>query len=323
MRESGAFFLKKWVWLFALTAVCIGLLGGLYVSRRPAQVNLKVAYLQSGAVAQTVTCNGRVEAAGENEVQVAADCVVEDVLVKEGQQVEKGDTLFTVDKEATLSVLAQSDSAVAVQSAMSDALPTTVTAPAGGIVKDLRVSAGDLAESGATCATIATVSPVQIRLSIPERSIRRVAVGQPVIVSGMGFAAERYAGEITEIAKSAKQEVGTAGTETLVEAVVSLKDGAADASLRNGLTAKAVITVAVTQNSFLVPYDAVLEDEDNREYIYIYKDAQVEKRVITPQAELKDGYLVTEGVENGEQLVCNPEAVSERAVYTAEEKDHD
>lgn len=279
--------------------------------------------MQSGAVAQTVTCKGRVEATAENEVQVAADCVVGEVLVKEGERVKRGDTLFTVNREATLSVLAQTDSAVAVQSAMRGTLPSAVTAPVDGIVQNLRISAGDLAESGTVCATITTTSPVQIRLSIPERSIRRVAVGQPVAVSGMGFSAERYDGEITQIAKSAKQEITTAGTETLVEAVVSLAEGAADPSLRNGLTAKAVITVAVTNDGFILPYDAVLEDAENREYVYIYKDARVEKRVITPQAELADGYLVTKGIDSGERLVCNPESVRERAVYTAEEKRND
>ena len=146
-------------------------------------------------------------------------------------------------------------------------------------MQSIGLSAGDTAGAGERIAVIADNAPVCVRLSVPERYISRLAVGQTVAVSGMGFAKEQYIGHIAEIADSAKQEIGTSGTKTTVEATVTFDD-VTDTSLRVGLTARADVTVAVQLDSFTVPYDAVGEDENGREFVYIFKDGQPQKRTI-------------------------------------------
>ena len=55
---------------------------------------------------KTVSCTGKIEAAESRKVYTDISCVMQDVPVTAGQQVEKGDVLFTVDVDATKQVLA-------------------------------------------------------------------------------------------------------------------------------------------------------------------------------------------------------------------------
>lgn len=282
---------------------------------KPDEVELEIKTLQPQTVIQTVQCNGVVEPTASTSVSVPADCIVGDVKVKNGQSVKKGDVLFTVDTEKTLTVLAQSDASLAVQSAISDTLPKSVTAPADGRISGMSLHSGDVAVKDVPAAMIEASDTVQIRLSIPERNIRRVRVGQQVRISGMGFQHAQYQGNITEIADTAKREMDTSGSKTTVEAVVTLSDAQSDASMRVGLNAKAAIQVQENKGAFIVPYESVLADDDGKEYVYIYQDEDVQKRVITPAAELAGGYMITDGMTANEQLVLTPEKIVDKARY--------
>ncbi len=299
--------------------LCIGVIVYAGYRNRPQTVVVRTQILSASPVKETVSCKGRVEETTATEVLLPADCVVDEVVVENGQQVKKGDALFTVDKTATLSVLSQTDSVAAVNAAMEDAVIQTVTAPCDGVVTDLTVEKGALLYEEDICAVIAESEPVQIRLSIPERNIARVKVGQTVAVSGIGFLKKQYSGHISEIASVAKQQLNGTATETMVEAVVTLDEGQSDDSLRVGLTAKGAITVSTVPVGYILPYDAVCADEENREFVYILQDETAQKRLFTSVAELSNGYLVIDGFQNGEQLILQPDKVAENSIYRAKE----
>ncbi len=307
--------MKKVSLLLCVTALICGGIGWAGHRSQPKEIEVKTLSLTASFVAETVSCTGKVEDSAHQEVLVDETCVIGEVLVESGAMVTEGEPLFRVDREATLKVLAQNDASLAVKNAMTDTAPTVILSPSSGRVSGLQYEVGDTVDKNSVCAVIEQTEPVQIRLSIPERSIRRVAVGQPVLISGVGFQQDSYRGVIREISSTAKEKLNGAVTETTVEAVVSLAEGEADESLRVGLSAKAAITVSGEPAGFVIPYDAVLEDEQNREYVYVLSGNTAEKRVITPKSELPAGYLVTEGFENGEQVILTPEQVTENATF--------
>ncbi len=312
--------MKKWVWLSVLTVLCVGTIGYVRMRSIPQTVALKTAVLSAAPTAQIVSCNGRVETASETVVQSPTDCVVKQVMVQEGAQVKKGDVLFSVDKTATLATLAGADGAAAVHAALQDAVLTEVTAPCDGVLRDFKAQEGAVLSGSKACGVITTWEPVQIRLSVSERDISRVQVGQRVKVSGVGFSKAVYEGYIREIASVAKQEASGGSPQTVVEAVVSMNAGETDESLRVGLTAKGAIVVSTVDAGFVLPYDAVLADEENREFVYVLEENIAVKRMITPMAELADGYLVTEGFQNGDRLILEPDKVVKGGAYTTKEE---
>ncbi len=297
------------------------MIGWIGQAGRPEVIEVKTTRLNASFVAETISCSGKVEASAHQEVIVEDACVIDRVLIQNGTVVEQGTPLFTVDREATLAVLAQTDGALAVKTAMEDASPTVITAPMTGRVTQMYLKSGDTAQKDSVCAVMEESEPVQIRLSIPERSIRRVSVGQRVVISGVGFQKEQYLGTVREIASVAKEQMNGTGIETTVEAVVSLDEGQADDSLRLGLSAKAAITVESVADGFVIPYSAVLEDEENREYVYVLADGRARKKVFSPKAELRDGYLATDGFMDGEELIVNPEQVTEDTDVTVKREE--
>ena len=285
-------------------------------------VAVRTRLLSAAPVSETISCKGRVEETTETAVQTVGDCVVGRVTVQNGERVSKGDVLFTVDKAATLSAMAGVDGATAVKYAMTESIKKEITAPCDGVVDRLAVSGGSLVSGDQICAVIAASEPVQIRLSVPERHIARIKLGQKVKVSGIGFERDDYAGYISEIASSAKQEPSGTGTETTVEAVVTLEEGESDESLRVGLSAKGAVIVSTVPVGYILPYEAVAVDENNREFVYILEGETARKYVFSPKAELTDGYLVTDHFSDDDRLILEPEKIVENGVYSAKEAEN-
>jgi len=301
--------LKKIVWLaVGVLAVAVGIVTTFSTEKT---VTVKTKTLTSATLSETVACKGKVEKTAQTKVTLPANVVVGEVRVSAGDTVKKGDVLFTVDTASTLQKLADTDGAAAVQAAMSGVVQETVTAPCDGLVSTVAATQGTLLEKGVVAAEIAAQPAVCIRLSVPERHIREIAVGQQVTVTGVGFHKDTYTGTVTEIASTAKQAVNGVTAETVVEAVVTLDAGEIDDSLRVGLNAKGAVTVSTVPLGFVLPYAAVEQDENSAEYVYILKDGKAEKRTFTPLAERVDGYLVTEGFADGEQLILTPELVTD------------
>ena len=314
MKKRGD-FLKKAVWLIGATVAICGVLGVVGFTNRTEVTEIETVTLSATVIEETVTCKGRVEQGKSTEVSVPVSCVIQDVLVHNGDTVKEGDTLFTVDKEATLSVLAQGDNMDAVYSALQSESLTAVLAPTDGIVGDLNVKTGETIEKDKKLATVSADGDVRIRLSVPERLVSRIRVGQSVKISGIGFLKKQYEGQISEIATKAKQQISGTAVQTTVDAVVKLSDKETDESLRDGLTASAAVVVSTVKDGFLIPYEAVAEDDKNAEYVYVLQGSDVEKREIKPLAELSGGYLLQDGFKTGDQVVLYPETIHPKGKF--------
>ena len=300
--------MKKFVWLAVALAVVLGVIF-LRPQTKPVMVKTKTLY--ETTVQEIVTCKGKVEKSGDTTITLSNDVVIDEVMVQKGDTVKRGDVLFTVDTTASLQLLADTDSALAVQAAMNGSFEEQITAPCDGTVSTLVVREGVVLEQGKTAAEIEGPQAVRIRLSIPERHIRSIQQGQAVTVTGVGFYKTAYSGTISEIATTAKSAVNGAVAETVVEAVVTLEDGQTDDSLRVGLNAVGTVTIASVPHGFILPYTAVEQDENGAEFVYILQGDTAQKRVITPYTERADGYVVTEGFSQGEVLILSPELVGD------------
>lgn len=300
--------MKKYGWLAAATAVAItGVLtaGSLM---KPETVEVKTYTLEERAVEKTVSCTGKIEAAESRKVYTDISCVMQDVPVTAGQQVEKGDVLFTVDVDATKQVLATMGG-VSPDTIPTDNLQHTVTAPVSGIITTLNAAEGEMSDSSKPCVVISPSDALQVKVSIHERDLRSVKVGQTVKVSGVAFAKSSYQGTVKSISPSARTQYNGSISETVVDAVVMLAPKELDDSLRLGLTAKAKVVVSSTDQARIVPYEYVLQDENDKEFVYICENGRAVKRLITVEDELASGYQVSDGLKAGDRIITNPDAV--------------
>lgn len=290
-----------------LAAVAIPVTAGLLAWRawgitRPQEVTLYTVI--SRTAEETVRCTGVVESAERYEVFTDLSCKTEQVLAQVGHTVQKGDVLLTVDVAATVAA-----AAVSGRSVTASEVRRELTAPEDGVVLAVNAAEGKMTDASRPCVVIASLSRLQLNVSVRESLLRRVAVGQRVHIRGDAFTAEEYSGTLTHLSASASPSAAVGKAETAVDAVVTLDNGQADDSLRLGLTARAEIVVNRLEDVPIVPYECVLQDADGTEYVYVAEDGCARRRALETAAELPDGYAVTAGLRAGDRLICNPSAI--------------
>ena len=299
--------MKKYVVLALVTVVAIsGVV--LYASLgEDVETAVSTYRVKPGLLEQTVSCNGKVEAVSTKNVYTDWDCVADEVYIKSGQKVEKGDVLFTVDVDATKTVMATAGGMSAEQISKVS-ISGELTAPVTGVVTALNVKAGQATNAKKPCVVITASDTVQVRVAIPESKLKEVQVGQKAKVHGSAFQKEAYEGKISSISPVAYQlSVGGVST-TVVDAVVELVEQ--DESLRIGLTAKADVVVDSTEDGFVVPYEYVLQDHDGNEYVYLLVNGRAKKQVIKTGAELSEGFQVLEGLQADDRVIAEPQRIS-------------
>ncbi len=293
--------MKKW-WIFALAAAvaCVGIVAVSAGAEKT--VLVETTHLEPQTVEQIVTCNGVVETADSVGVFVTTSCVMGEVTARKGAYVKAGQVLAHVDKEATrrAGLADQPQEALALA-----AMPDTLTAPEDGVVVRVEGHTGQTLEGGTPCVVMAPRSSLQVRIAIREKQLRNLREGMPVRVTGAGFAGKSYDGVLTEIANAANTE----GTETVVEGVVSLQEGQTDDSLRLGLSAKAAVIISSLKDGLVVPYEAVREDEEGKEYVYVLQDGIATRYPLSVKSELTDGLLVADSSLAGAELITQPDLV--------------
>ena len=94
-----------------------------------------------------------------------------------------------------------------------------------------------------------------------------------------------------------------------------------DESLRLGLTARADVIVNSIPSALVIPYECIMQDEENREFVYVMEDGKAIKRLITTEGDMSEGCCVIAGLETGDQVIADPTAIEKEGerITTKEE----
>ena len=289
---------KRWLWIGVVAVVAIG--GVVWMSRPETPPTVTTTILTPTRVEQTISCNGVVEAADGVGVFAPIACQISEVRVTAGQRVSKGDVLAVVDKEATYT--STSNEAARIALAAMDAM---LTAPEDGIVIEVDAEVGKTLKAGVPCAVIVRPCDLQIRIAIREKDLRTLKEGMSVRLSGDGLAESAYRGTLSEIACAAS----TDGSVPMVAGVVTLDENQVDDSFRLGLSAKAVVITSVTEEGYMIPYEAVLADEYGS-YVYLFDNGTARRYRVEDAVQAPSGLLLTDAELDGVSIILSPDSVS-------------
>jgi HlyD family secretion protein len=215
--------------------------------------------------------------------------------------------------------------------ALDDLGKTTIYAPISGRVVDLSAEEGEVVVSGVMnnpatkIATVADLSELLAELDVDENEIVDVKVGQPVTVTVDAVQGRTYRGEVVEVGSSGSTRAGQ-GDVTFFEVDVLLED--ADQRLRPGMSVRAEIEVAQSEDALVVPVQAVVEreiggdaeteadrDQGNSEgkatglpvsVVFVVADGKAVRRPVETGLSTVTQVEVASGVEEGEQVVTGP-----------------
>jgi len=176
--------------------------------------------------------------------------------------------------------------------------------PVDGIVTEITPLSAAQAET--TLVVVADPESLQMSAQLPEAYVQDVAVGMPCIITGNAFRDHRYTGVITEIAPFAYTEFSLSGDgQRVVDLTIRVDDP--DEALYAGYSAEARIQNYVVEDALFIPHDAVMQDENRVEYVYVIHMGRAFRRDIRTGQEIDGSVEVKEGLAAGEHVICNPQ----------------
>ena len=273
------------------------------------------------------------------EVRALAKGYLEEILLKEGQAVKKGELMFKIlpilyqakwDAELAeahlaqlefnntqklaagkLPVVSQNDVLIhgaklakaQAQAALSGAELefTKVKAPFDGIVDTLREQQGSLVNEGDILTTLSDNSVMWVYFNVPEKRYLEY-------MAEMGQGKDNPDIEL-ELADHHKfPQIGKIGAiEAKFDNTTGTVPFRADfpnpkGLLRHGQTGKVVISRAL-DNAIIIPQRATFETLAKRYVFVVGKDSVVHQREVSIQKELEDVYVIDKGVDVGEKII--------------------
>jgi multidrug efflux pump subunit AcrA (membrane-fusion protein) len=329
--------MKKYVMLFTFTAAAIIAIVVAGRSVENSMIRVSAYKVAPCTVEDTVTCTGTVEDYPGNSIYAVKPGIVTKLYVKVGDNVSAGQAIMDIIPNATAAATAESSSAAAkaqgvyeqyykyLQSggnsgssaieAAAQALEDnqksyTISATNAGTVEYLAVSyEGSYISSNAPAVKIKNDKGMRVRLTVDESQVADLKKGQKVQISGVGFKNSVYSGSIVSIADAAEQAMTTTGQKTVVEVIASVDNPGDD--VKPGFTAKAKITTSKSDKVLCVPYEAVREDSNNKEYVFCVADGKVKRVPIVTGKEFDTGFEVKSGLKASDVVILNPDDVSE------------
>ena len=177
---------------------------------------------------------------------------------------------------------------------MSD---TAVRAPFAGLVAERVVSVGDYVTKGARVATVVSIDPLRVELSVPEQAVAQVKVGQQVRLTVDAYPNEEFAATIRFVSPALRVDQRA----LTVEAIAPNRDG----RLKPGLFATALIRQGDPTPALTIPAAAV-ETLSGTSRVYVVKDSRAEERIVTLGEKAAGKVEITTGLAKGEAVVADP-----------------
>jgi len=173
---------------------------------------------------------------------------------------------------------------------------TVIVSPIDGAVSERRAAVGEYLAAGAPVATLVKITPLRLRLAVPEREAASVRAGQTVLV-----AVEGVAGEHKGVVARLSPAISELNRTLLVEAEVPNDRG----MLRPGAFAKADIVLSGGVRVITVPATSIVTFAGVEKVLTVDKDKAVERRVQTGRR-LGDRVEVVAGLPAGTPVVTQP-----------------
>jgi HlyD family secretion protein len=147
---------------------------------------------------------------------------------------------------------------ISLEEAQENLDKATLTAPFDGLITDVYVAEGELANGPAV--ELVNMDSLQVVLDVDEIDIGHIAIGQPAVVTLEPWPDRELSGQVVSIAPKAK------GIGEIVAFEVYLDLDAAGLPVLTGMTANAELTADGRTDVLLVPNRAIVADRPANKY---------------------------------------------------------
>jgi len=266
------------------------------------------------------------------ELKSETDGTVQEIPFKEGQEVKRGDLLVRLDETKFAAALAEAeanfklsqanyarakqlfqdkliaqqefDQAAAQFQANQASLDlkkrelkdARIYAPFEGIMSSRQVSPGQVISKNTTLTWVVDLDPVKVEVSVPERFVGQLAIGQNIDVTVAAYPGRRFTGEVFFIAPFMDPTTRTA--------LVKAKIPNPKQELKPGMFANLDLTLKLKEDAVVIPESAIIPSGD-RTIVYVVDETDTAQlrpvKLGIRQAGLVE---VVSGLQGGERVVA-------------------
>jgi membrane fusion protein, multidrug efflux system len=248
-------------------------------------IAVEAAEVEVGEVVDAMTVTGSLRSDESANISTEIDGRVQGVHFTEGQQVEQGALLFTLDDVVYRAELAtaeanlqlsernskravellernagtvrardEAEAQLAIDHAEVDLArarldKTRITAPFAGVVGLREVSVGNYVTPGQDLVNLEDIDPIKVDFPVPERALPAVKVGQPIEVTVDAWPGRTFEGEVYAI----DPQIDAQGRSIAIRATIDNQERL----LRPGLFAAVRLITARRDEALLVPEQAI------------------------------------------------------------------
>lgn len=292
---------------------------------------VEVTVVQRDTVVDAIGATGQIEAIQAIDLRPEVEGRILDILVREGEAVEKGTPLFKVDDAELKAQVARAEAdrdlarqalartkELRAQNATSaadleraeatargadaslDLLQvrldrSVVRAPFSGVVGRRFVSEGDYVNSGSKLIALHSVNPQYAVLDVPERYADQLKRGQLVSFQVAALPGRNFSGEVVFVDPTVELPART----ILVKARVPNPRR----ELASGMFIEARLATSIRPNAIVVPEDALLPMQ-GATFVWVVKEGKADRRQVTLGVRTAGwAEIVGGGIEAGDQVV--------------------
>lgn len=291
---------------------------------------VEVTTLARGGIEATIRNSTHLEAEEEVKVFARTSNRVTELLVEEGDKVDKGQVLLRLDNDIQKNTFAKAEASLAkgreefdrekalfeqklvseqvfnntkhelrqLELAFEDAQRgleyTEVRAPIAGTISQRLVKYGDLVNLNQHLFDLVDFDSLVARIYVPEKNLPDIQLDQPARVMATPFGAKEFKGYVKRIAPVVESRTGT------VKVTIGLRE---IGELRPGMYVDVELITAKRPDALLITKRALLYDGELSYVFRLLPERKVERVVVQPKIADKFNVEPVAGFKEGDQIV--------------------
>ncbi|MCA6215251.1 efflux RND transporter periplasmic adaptor subunit [Ideonella sp. B7] len=173
---------------------------------------------------------------------------------------------------------------------------TTLVAPEAGVLIDRSVEVGSVVQAGKTLLTLSPAGPTQLVLSVDEKNLRLLALGQTALASADAYARQRFPARVAYINPGVNAATGAVD--------VKLDVPEPPAYLRQDMTVSVDIEVARRPRAVLVPTESVQDLDSAQPWVWRVQGGVVTRQPVHLGLRSPSWTEVRDGLKPGDQVAA-------------------
>lgn len=296
-------------------------------------VPVKVVKVSESSYINSRNYVGTVEAVSSSSLSFEVMGNVNKVFVTEGENVQKGKLLATLDKatlqnsyNASLASLKEAQDAynrmkslydngslpemkwVEVQSKLQQAVSMEqisrkslkdagLYAPFSGVISSKSIEPGMNVMPGIEVMQLADISTVNIKIAVPEKEISRVNKGQQAEVMVGALGDKLFTGVVSE--------KGIAANPLAHTYEVKIKLNNTSHELMPGMVCKVGVHSHETEAGIVLPNHTVQLQPDGKKFVWVVKGNAASQRMVSTGELTTQGVVITAGLQPGDEVIVS------------------